>query len=87
MQKRTDVFSQVLGRKITYLEVTPEQNEQAMKARGMPDWLVAHLAAIARIVRSGGASTENTKPIYDIVKRAPLSVGKEVCSTVGRIPS
>jgi hypothetical protein len=44
----TDVFSQVLGRKITYLEVTPEQNEQAMKARGMPDWLVAHLAAIAR---------------------------------------
>jgi NAD(P)H dehydrogenase (quinone) len=69
----TDVFSQVLGRKITYLEVTPEQNEQAMKARGMPDWLVAHLAAIARIVRSGGASTENTKPIYDIVKRAPLT--------------
>ena len=68
----TDV-AQVLGRKITYLEVTPEQNEQAMKARGMPDWLVAHLAAIARIVRSGGASTENTKPIYDIVKRAPLT--------------
>jgi hypothetical protein len=28
---------------------------------------------IARIVRSGGASTENTKPIYDIVKRAPLT--------------
>jgi uncharacterized protein YbjT (DUF2867 family) len=69
----TDVFSQVLGRKISYLEVTPEQNEQAMKARGMPDWLVAHLAAIARIVRSGGASTENSKPIYDIVKRAPLT--------------
>ena len=73
MQKRTDVFSQVLGRMITYLEVTPEQNEQAMKARGMPDWLVAHLTAIARIVRSGGASTENTKPIHDIVKRAPLT--------------
>ena len=72
MQKRTDVFSQVLGRMITYLEVTPEQNE-SMKARGMPDWLVAHLAVIARIVRSGGASTENTKPIYDIVKRAPLT--------------
>jgi hypothetical protein len=68
------VFSQVLGRKISYLEVTPEQNEPAMRARGgMPDWLVAHLTAIARIVRSGGASTENTKPIYDIVKRAPLT--------------
>jgi hypothetical protein len=41
------VFSQVLGRKITYLEVTPEHNEQALNARGMPDWLVAYLAAIA----------------------------------------
>jgi hypothetical protein len=41
----------------------------------MPDWLVAHLGAIARIVRSGcGASIENTKPIYDIVKRAPLRI-------------
>jgi len=35
-----DVFSQVLGRKITYVAVTPEQAEQGMKARGMPDWLI-----------------------------------------------
>ena len=69
----TDVFSQVLGRKITLSRGDAPRNEQALKARGMPDWLVAHLAAIARIVISGGASTENTKPIYDIVKRAPLT--------------
>ena len=66
-------FAQVLGRNIAYVEVTPEQNEQAMKARGMPDWLVAHLVAIARIGRGGGFSTANTQPIRDIAKRAPLT--------------
>jgi NAD(P)H dehydrogenase (quinone) len=68
-----DVFSQVLGRKIAYVGVTVEQNEQAMKARNMPDWLIAHLVGIARVGNAGGFSTENTKPIYDIVKRAPLT--------------
>jgi NAD(P)H dehydrogenase (quinone) len=68
-----DVFSQVLGRKVSYVGVTVEQNEQAMKARNMPDWLIAHLVGIARVGNSGGFSTENTKPIHDIVKRAPLT--------------
>ncbi len=68
-----EVFSQVLGRKITYVAVTVEQNEQAMKARGMPDWLIAHLVGIARIGNAGGFSGENTKPIHDIVKRAPVT--------------
>ncbi len=68
-----DVFSQVLGRKITYVGTTIEQTEQALKARGMPDWLVAHLVAMARVGARGGFSTENTEPIRTIVKRAPLT--------------
>jgi NAD(P)H dehydrogenase (quinone) len=68
-----EVFSQVLGRKITYLGVTVEQNEQAMKARNMPDWLVAHLVTIAKLGNAGAFSTENTKLIRDLVKRAPLT--------------
>jgi uncharacterized protein YbjT (DUF2867 family) len=68
-----DVFSDVLGRKITYVGVTPEQSEQAMKARGMPDWLVTHLLAVAKVGAKGGFSAENTQPIRDIVKRAPLT--------------
>jgi uncharacterized protein YbjT (DUF2867 family) len=66
------VFSQVLGKPITYVEATLEQAEQALKARGMPDWLIAHLIAIARITAKGGFSTENTEPIRTIVKRAPI---------------
>src|SRR6202022_432879 len=34
------VFSHGLGRPITYVGITPEQAEQGMKSRGMPDWLV-----------------------------------------------
>jgi uncharacterized protein YbjT (DUF2867 family) len=68
-----DVFSQVLGKLITYVEATIEQTEQALRARGMPDWLVAHLLSIARITAKGGFSTENTEPIRTIVKRAPIT--------------
>src|SRR5215468_7782089 len=67
------VFSQVLGRTITYVEATLEQAEQGLKARGLPDWLVAHQLAIAKGAAKGAFSTENTRPIYDIVGRAPLT--------------
>lgn len=66
-------FSQVLGRKITYVGVTLAQAEQAMKARGMPDWLVTHLISIAKLGASGAFSTENTGPIAEIVERAPFT--------------
>jgi len=69
----SDVFSQVLGKPITYVEATLEQTEQALRARGMPDWLVVHLLAIARITAKGGFSSENTEPIRTIVKRAPIT--------------
>jgi uncharacterized protein YbjT (DUF2867 family) len=68
-----ELFSQALGRKITYVALTPEQNAEAMKARGMPDWLIAHVRTIAGIAADGGLSTAKTGPIEEIVKRAPLT--------------
>ncbi len=68
-----DVFSQVLGRKITYVPLTVEQNMEAMKARGMPDWLITHLATVGRLAANGALSAEKTEPIRDIAKRAPLT--------------
>lgn len=68
-----EVFAQVLGRKISYVPVTVEQNEAAMKARNMPDWLVTHLVTIAKLGNAGGFSHENTGPIRDIVKREPIT--------------
>ncbi len=67
------VFSQVLGKTITYFAATLEQAEQGMRARNMPDWLVTHLLAVSRAAENGAFSTENTQPVSDIVGRAPLT--------------
>jgi len=67
------VFSQVLGRPIAYVGITPEQAEQGMKARSMPDWLVAHQVTTAKLGADGAFSTENTKLIEDLVGRAPIT--------------
>jgi len=67
------VFSQVLGRTIAYVGVTPEQAEQAMKSRGMPDWLVQHLVTIAKLGAKGAFSNENTGPVREIARREPIT--------------
>jgi len=67
------VFSQVLGRPITYVAATIEQAEAGMRSRNMPDWLVAHLVAVARAAANGAFSEELTEPIREIVGRAPLT--------------
>jgi len=72
------VFSQVLGRTIAYVEITPEQAEQAMKSRGLPDWLVQHLVTIARLGANGAFSNENIEPIREIAKREPITARRFV---------
>ena len=74
----TDTFSDVLGRNITYVGVTPEQAAEAMKSRGSPDWLVTHVLAIGRIGNAGGFSKVDTKAIREIVKRDPITIKKFV---------
>jgi uncharacterized protein YbjT (DUF2867 family) len=67
------VFSEVLGRPITYIASTPELAEQDMRSRNMPDWLITHLVAVARAGANGAFAEEMTQPIRDIVGRAPLT--------------
>jgi len=69
-----DVIADVLGKPIAYTALTLEQAEQGMKARGLPDWLVAHLLAMARAGAGGAFSKENTQPVRDIVGRAPITI-------------
>jgi uncharacterized protein YbjT (DUF2867 family) len=68
-----DVFSQVLGREITYVPVTFEQAEQVMKRRGLPDWLITHQRTAGQIAADGGLAGESTEPIRNIVGRAPIT--------------
>lgn len=66
-------FSEVLGKPVTYIGVTYEQAEQALKSRGLPDWLIHHQLTIARLAAKHGFSTEHTKPIRDILGREPIT--------------
>src|ERR1700754_3662429 len=68
-----NVIGDTIGKPLTYVEITLEQAEAGMKSRNMPDWLVAHLGAIARAGHKGAFSHENPAPIRDIVGRAPIT--------------
>src|SRR5262245_6804238 len=67
------VFSDVLGKPVTYVGANLDEAAQGMKARGMPDWLVGHMVAMGRAGAEGAFSNENTGPIRDIVGRPPLT--------------
>jgi len=73
LEEFAKVFSQVLGKPVTFVAATLEQAEKGMRARNLPDWLVTHLLAVSRAAETGGFSTEATQPIRDIVGRAPLT--------------
>ncbi|MEX0590522.1 MAG: NmrA family NAD(P)-binding protein [Xanthobacteraceae bacterium] len=67
------VFSEVLGKNVTYIAAPYDVAEKAMKARGLPDWLIGHQLTIARLAAKGGFSAENTKPIKEILGRDPIT--------------
>jgi len=71
-----EAFSQVLGKPVRYVPVTLEQNEQAVRSRGLPDWLVTHLLLVAKATADGGFAKANIKPITDIVGREPITIKK-----------
>jgi uncharacterized protein YbjT (DUF2867 family) len=73
-----EALSQALGKKVTYVPLTLEQNEAAVRSRGLPDWLATHMLVVAKGTAAGGFSKENTKPVEDIAKRPPISIKKFV---------
>ena len=73
-----NVFSEVLGRPITYVQLSLQNAEETMKARGTPDWLVTHQIAVARIAANAGFSAENTQPILEIAGRRPFTIDQFV---------
>jgi uncharacterized protein YbjT (DUF2867 family) len=73
-----EALGQVLGKKISYIPVTLEQNEQAVRARGLPDWLITHMMVVAKGTANGGFAKESTQPIVDIAKREPIGIKKFV---------
>ena len=49
-----EALTRVLGKEISYMNVPPEAARKAMEEKGMPDWLMQHLAGIGGILAQGG---------------------------------
>ena len=87
-------ISEVLGKPITYVALTLEQAEQGMKARGMPDWLVAHLACdLARgrqrrvLKGEHTADSRHRRPLadHDAAVRAGLQASIQLSEAPARL--
>ncbi len=54
MDEVCKTMSKVLGREIEYMQVPAENFKKALEEKGMPDWAIAHQAALMGFVAQGG---------------------------------
>ena len=55
-----EILSNVLCRRISYVNVTEEDARNAMKKMGMEDWFIDALVELDSVIRSGYASQSTT---------------------------
>lgn len=68
-----EILSNVLGRRISYVNITEEDARNAMKKMGMEDWLIDALLELYSLIRSGNAS-QTTTVVEQITGRKPISL-------------
>ena len=68
-----EILSNVLGRRIAYVNVTDEDARNAMKKMGIEDWLIDALLELYSVIRSGYAS-QSTTVVEQITGRKPISL-------------
>jgi uncharacterized protein YbjT (DUF2867 family) len=68
-----EILSNVLGRRISYVNITEEDARKAMKKMGMEVWLVDALLELYSLIRSGNAS-QTTTVVEQITGRKPISL-------------
>lgn len=52
-------LSRVSGRDIAFVETSDEKMAEALKGRGAPDWLVAHMIGMMSVLRAGDMAPES----------------------------
>jgi uncharacterized protein YbjT (DUF2867 family) len=68
-----EVYSRVLGRPVSWKEVTLEDARQSMLDAGLPDELASGFAEIMARYREGGATHETSPAVRELLGRDPLS--------------
>jgi uncharacterized protein YbjT (DUF2867 family) len=71
-QDIAQTLSTVVGRTISYVDVTEEQARDSMRASGTPDWMIQTLLELFRISKAGYVAT--VSPVVEqMLKRKPIS--------------
>jgi uncharacterized protein YbjT (DUF2867 family) len=65
------IMSDVLGRKIEYVNLPPQQFRGALLSAGVPEWSADALLDLERLYREGGAATV-TEDVEQILGRKPI---------------
>ena len=68
-----EILSNVLGRRISYVNVTDQDARNAMKKMGMGDWFIDALIELYNVIRSRYAS-QSTTVVEQITGRKPISL-------------
>ncbi|MGA7830028.1 MAG: SDR family oxidoreductase [Terracidiphilus sp.] len=65
-------LSRVIGKKVTYIDVTEKQAEQSMASEGLPTWMIKSLLELFDFSKRGAAELISTDSEY-LLNRKPIS--------------
>jgi len=69
----TSILGEEIGRPLTYVAETPEENRARRQAAGDPEWLISAQLAIAAYQRAGGPTERTSDTIEKLTGRPPRS--------------
>jgi uncharacterized protein YbjT (DUF2867 family) len=72
MPEAAGVLSEVIGRRVDYLDVPPDQFRANLAAAGLPDWVADALVVLYQTVRAGHAATV-TNAVQEVLGRSARS--------------
>jgi len=61
------------GRRVEYVDLTPEESLPRFEAAGLPDWLFDHLTRVFELIREGGFA-QTTGAVHAITGHEPRSI-------------
>ncbi len=67
----SDILSKVIGRKISYIDITEEDARKGMKEIGIEEWLIDAMIELDNIIRAGHTA-QTTDVIERIIGRKPI---------------
>lgn len=77
-----NILSEILGRKVTYVDISDEDARKAMKENGIQEWTINSLIELANFQKAGKASVISTD-VEQVTGRKPITFSEFARDHVG----